>query len=335
MKQIELKEAEKPHTELPNKTFIVGTRGSKLALWQTNWLIEELKKARPGLQIETRVFTTRGDQIQDVPLQSVGDDGFFVRELETALLAGEIDLAIHSLKDLPTKQPEGLHVAVTPERVDARDAIFSRQNIKLADLPQGAVIGTSSARRVAQLRNYRPDFQIKELRGNIDTRMRKLHEQDYDAVILAAAGVKRIGRLDEAAECIPLNLMLPAPGQGALAPECRVDDTALLDILNLINDRNSLIAVKCEREFMAALGGGCQTPVGAYAEIVMQQLVLRAFIGSPDGSRKILVEIQEPNDGSLAQAKEVALRLAEEALNKGAREILDDARKQGYITERK
>lgn len=334
MKQIELTEVELP-TKLPNKTIIVGTRGSKLAVWQTNWLIERLKAARPGISIEPRIFTTRGDLIQDVPLQSVGDDGFFVRELETALLEGEIDLAIHSLKDLPHQQPDGLVVPATPERVDARDALLSRNNVKLADLPQNAKIGTSSVRRAAQLRAFRPDFELRDLRGNVDTRIRKLHEQDYDAVILATAGVSRLSRGNEISEKIPFKVMLPAPGQGALAPECRVGDTAILSLLSMINDRNSLIAVRCEREFMAALGGGCQTPVGAYAEVIMKRLVLRCFVGSPDGTRVVRIESNVESDGTLAQARDLALKLADEALKQGAREILDDARANGFITDRK
>jgi hydroxymethylbilane synthase len=334
MKQIELKGVELP-TKLPNKTIIVGTRGSKLAVWQTNWLIERLKASRPGIQIEPRIFTTRGDLIQDVPLQSVGDDGFFVRELETALLEGEVDLAIHSLKDLPHLQPEGLVVPATPERVDARDALLSRNNLKLVDLPQGAKIGTSSVRRAAQLRAFRPDFELRDLRGNVDTRIRKLHEQDYDAIILATAGVSRLSRGDEISEKIPFKYMLPAPGQGALAPECRVGDNTVLSLLAMINDRNSQIAVRCEREFMAALGGGCQTPVGAYAEVIMKRLTLRCFVGSPDGTRVVKVESNVESDGTLAQARELALKLADEALKQGAREILDDARANGFITDRK
>jgi hydroxymethylbilane synthase len=270
-----------------------------------------------------------------VPLQTAGDDGFFVRELETALLNGEIDLAVHSLKDLPHQQPDGLVVPANPEREDARDIVVSKGNLKLAELPQGAKVGTSSVRRSSQLLAFRSDFQITDLRGNVDTRIRKLHEQDYDAVILAAAGVSRIGRISEAAEKIPFKVMLPAPGQGALAPECRADDAAILGLLAQINHRDTQIAVTCEREFMAALGGGCQTPVGAFSEVVMRRLVLRTYVGSPDGTRIIQVESNVEADGTLAQARELARQVAAEALEKGAAEILQDARAKGYITERK
>ncbi len=333
MKQIDLIDVEKSAPAV--KRIVMGTRGSKLALWQSNWLVEKIKAARPGLEVETRIFTTQGDKIQDVPLQSVGDDGFFVRELEHSLLAGEIDLAIHSLKDLPTRQPEGLVVPATPEREDARDALLSKNNVKLADLRQGAIIGTSSVRRAAQLRNFRSDFELRDLRGNVDTRIRKLHEQDYDAIILATAGVSRIGRGDEISEKIPFSVMLAAPGQGALAPECRADDRGVLGLLALINDREAQVAVEAERQFMNALGGGCQTPVGAFAQVVMRKLTLRAFIGSPDGSQAIKIETIADYDGTLTQAREMAKRLADQALSQGAREILDTARANGYITERK
>ncbi len=333
MKQIELKAIDTTMTNV--KTLVVGTRGSKLALWQTGWLIDKIRANRPNVVVETRIFTTQGDKIQDVPLQSVGDDGFFVRELETALLNGEIDLAIHSLKDLPTRQPEGLVVPATPEREDARDALLSKHNLKLADLPQGAVIGTSSVRRASQLRAFRPDFQLRDLRGNVDTRIRKLHEQDYDAIILATAGVSRISRADEITERISFKYMLPAPGQGALAPECRADDRAVMGMLAQLNNREAQAAVEAERQFMQALGGGCQTPVGAFSEVVMRKLTLRAYIGAPDGSRVVKVEAVEDWEGTLAQSREMANRLAEEALKQGAREILDDARANGYITDRK
>src|SRR5690242_14737973 len=217
------------------RRIVVGTRGSKLATWQTNWLVEKLKEKQPGLIVEIKIITTQGDRIQDRPLQSVGDDGFFVRELEEALLRNEIDLAVHSLKDLPHSQPEGLVVPATPGRVDARDALISKNGLTLEQLPQGASIGTSSVRRASQLRAFRPDFPVAPPRGNVDTRMRKLQEgtpgQLYEAIILASAGLDRLSRGEEITQKLPFKVMLPAPGQGALAPECRADDPSMLDYL--------------------------------------------------------------------------------------------------------
>lgn len=321
-----------------SRTIVVGTRGSKLALWQTNWLIERLVAANPGLQVETKIITTQGDRIQDRPLQSLNNDGFFVRELEDALLRGDIDLAVHSLKDLPHAQPQGLVVPATPGRVDARDALISKNNLSLADLPQGAVIGTSSTRRASQLLAVRPDFKVIPLRGNVDTRMRKLMEgspENYDAIILAAAGLERLGRGGEITEMLSYAVMLPAPGQGALAPECRADDTELLACLAKINDPAAQAAVAGEKAFMAALGGGCQTPVGCYLEIEGGQIKGLGYVGRPDGSHIIKVELVEAWDNTLAAAQKLGARLAGLALERGAKQLLDEARAAGYVTERK
>jgi hydroxymethylbilane synthase len=322
-----------------NRPLVVGTRGSKLALWQTNWLVERLREKQPDLVVETTIITTQGDRIQDRPLQSVNNDGFFVRELEEALLRGEIDLAVHSLKDLPHSQPEGLIVPVTPGRVDARDALISKHNLALADLPQGAVIGTSSARRASQLLAFRPDFQVLPLRGNVDTRMRKLQEgspENYAAIILAAAGLERLGRAGEISALLPLSVMLPAPGQGALAPECRAGDSRTLELLGRINDSEAQAAVAGEKAFMAALGGGCQTPVGCYVEVAGGgSLAGRGYVGRPDGSKVIRVELAADWDGSLETAHNLGSALAGLAIEQGARQILDEARAAGYVTERK
>lgn len=336
MRPIEIQPIDTP--KAPNRVIRVGTRASKLALWQTNWLIERMQTVRPGLLVEVKTFNTQGDTSQafgDKPLQSMNDDGFFVRELEEALLREEIDLAIHSLKDLPHKQPEGLVIPATPGREDARDILISRNNLTLEQLPHGAKIGTSSVRRASQLRAFRPDLEILPLRGNVDTRIRKLTDQNLDGVILAAAGVVRLGRGDEISEKIPYKIMLPAPGQGALGPECRINDRALQGILAQLNDREEQISVVAEREFMAALGGGCQTPVAALAEVVMRFLVMRVYVGSPDGQQVIKLEDRAPWDGTLVQAKTMAQQLAKQALEQGARQILDEARAQGYVTPRK
>ena len=334
----------RPNLNFITKTMTVGTRGSKLALWQTGWLIERIKEKQPGLRVETKIFTTQGDKIQDRPLQSIGgDDGFFVRELEEALLRGEVDLAIHSLKDLPHTQPDGLTVPATPGRVDARDALIAKNGLKLADLPHNARIGTSSTRRTSQLLAFRPDFKLLPLRGNVDTRMRKLQEglptgvegEFYDGIILATAGLERLSRGGEITERLPFKVMLPAPGQGALAPECRADDRAVLGYLAQVNEREAQTAVAAEKAFMAGLGGGCQTPVGCYAEVVFRRLVVRGFVGAPDGSRVIRVELNEEWNGTLQQSHDLGSRLAEAAIAEGAREVLDAARAAGYVTERK
>jgi hydroxymethylbilane synthase len=321
-----------------DRLFVVGTRGSKLALWQTNWIIERLRAVHPGLNIETKIITTQGDRIQDRPLQSINNDGFFVRELEEALLRGEIDLAVHSLKDLPHYQPEGLVVPVTPGRADARDALISKGNLSLEDLPQNAVIGTSSTRRASQLLALRPDFKVVPLRGNVDTRMRKLQEgspENYDAIILAAAGLDRLDRGGEITAWLSYSTMLPAPGQGALAPECRAGDTVLLELLSSLNDPAAQAAVAGEKTFMGALGGGCQTPVGCYLEVKDGQISGQAFVGSPDGARSIKVAYAAAWDGTLAAGQASGRQLAALALDEGAKQILDEARANGYVTERK
>jgi hydroxymethylbilane synthase len=320
------------------RTFVVGTRGSKLALWQTNWIIERLRGVRSALQIETKIITTQGDRIQDRPLQSINNDGFFVRELEEALLSGEIDLAVHSLKDLPHFQPEGLVIPVTPGRADARDALISKNNLSLEDLPQNAVIGTSSARRASQLLAVRPDFKVLPLRGNVDTRMRKLQEgsaENYDAIILAAAGLDRLDRGGEITALLPYAAMLPAPGQGALAPECRSDDAEMLSLLSSLNDLTAQAAVVGEKTFMGALGGGCQTPVGCYLEVKGAQIVGQAYVGSPDGSRVIRIEHAVNWNNSVEAGQELGRQLASLAIEQGAKQILDEARANGYVTERK
>ncbi len=340
MKQIDLKpiSTDERNAIVNLKKVVLGTRGSKLALWQSNWIAERLKHGRPNLVVDLKIFTTQGDRIQDRPLQSVGEDGFFVRELEEALLRGEIDLAVHSLKDLPHQQPEGLTVSAIPVREDARDVLLSRDGKKLDELPQGAKVGTSSTRRASQLLAYRPDFQILPLRGNVDTRVRKLMEGDkdveYDAIILAAAGLERLGRGSEITQKIPFKIMLPAPGQGALGPECRTDDKNMIGLLSTLNNREVQCAVECEKAFMAALGGGCQTPVGCFADVVLLKFVARGYVGRPDGTKVIKVEFIEDYDGTIKQAREIGAKLAEAAKEQGAMEILNEARAQGFITPR-
>jgi hydroxymethylbilane synthase len=343
MKPISLTEADAGEQQTSDdtvKTLILGTRGSKLALWQSNWMADRLRELRPNLEVELKIFTTQGDQVQDRPLHEVGtgEEGIFVRELEQALLSGEIDLAVHSLKDLPHLQPEGLVVPSIPSRVDVRDALLTRDGKKLDELPQGARIGTGSARRASQLLAYRPDFKILPLRGNVDTRIRKLMEGDrgveYDAIILAAAGLDRLGRGGEITERIPLKIMLPAPGQGALAPECRADNSYVMDLFAALNLREFQVAVECEKAFMAGLGGGCQTPVACFAEVVEGKFVGRGFVGQVDGTKTIHVEQTEAYDETLAQARKIGTLLAEAAKEQGALKILEDARAKGFNAPR-
>src|SRR5690242_17393930 len=244
----------------------LGTRGSKLARWQTDHVREALLRAWPALEAQTRIITTQGDRTLDQPLPAIGGKGVFTAELEEALLRGEIDLAVHSLKDLPTTQTPGLTIGAILERADPRDALISREGHTLATLPQGATVGTSSSRRRAQLLHIRPDLHIRDLRGNVDTRIAKALDPDgpYDAIVLALAGVQRLGRAEVVGEMISLETLLPAPGQGALAVQCR-DDEESRALLASLNQAPTALHVTAERAFLAGLGGGCAVPVAAYA----------------------------------------------------------------------
>ena len=290
--------------------LVIASRGSQLALWQARWVSAQLTAAGHPCRIE--IVKTTGDKITDVPLAKVGTKGLFTKEIEEALLDGRADLAVHSLKDLPTELPEGLVLAAVPEREDPRDAVVGR---KLAELPPGAKVGTSSLRRAAQLRQLRPDLQVESVRGNLDTRLRKLDEGQYDAILLAAAGLKRLGWGDRIAEILPPEQMCPAVGQGALAIETRAgfDQVAMLD------HADTHTAVVAERAVLAALGGGCQVPIGAYATVSEGHIRLLAIVAAPDGSRVIRAEAE----GEAADAADIGARLAADLLQRGAREILE------------
>jgi hydroxymethylbilane synthase len=290
--------------------LVIASRGSQLALWQARWVAAQLSAAGHACRIE--IVKTTGDKITDVPLAKVGSKGLFTKEIEEALLDGRADLAVHSLKDLPTELPEGLVLAAVPEREDPRDAVVGR---KLADLPLGARVGTSSLRRAAQLRQLRPDLQVESVRGNLDTRLRKLDEGQYDAILLAAAGLKRLGWGDRIAEILPPEQMCPAVGQGALAIETR----AGFEKVVLLDHADTHTAVVAERAVLAALGGGCQVPIGAYATVSKGHIRLLAIVAAPDGSRVIRAEAE----GEAAQAAEIGARLAADLLQRGAREILE------------
>ena len=286
--------------------IVVGTRGSALAQWQTNYVLAALKRLAPDLHIETRIIKTEGDKDQVRSLGELGGLGVFTKEIENALLTREIDLAAHSLKDLPTDTASGLTIAAIPAREDPRDCIVSRHQVGLMDLPRDARIGTSSARRGAQILALRPDAQIVPLRGNVDTRLRKAQSDQYDAVVLAAAGITRLGRANEITEYLTLDTFLPDPGQGALAIEIRADDAELGALAAQLDHAPTRAAVTAERAFLRGLGGGCRMPIGAYAEMRGDILHLRGVFTSDDGAQIKRGEIS----GDAARAEELGAALA-------------------------
>jgi hydroxymethylbilane synthase len=260
----------------------IGSRGSQLALWQANH-VKELLEQR-GHRIEIEIIKTTGDKITDVALAQVGTKGMFTKEIEEALAENRVDLAVHSLKDLPTELPSGFEIAAIPPRQDARDAFCSLKYKRIQDLPQGARVGTSSLRRQAQLKALRPDLDTHALRGNVDTRLRKLEAGEYDAVILAAAGLKRLGKQDSIRQLLDAKVMCPAAGQGALAVEIRKADSAVRQHVIFLDDAAARLTTTCERALLNKMGGGCQVPIGAFAEIILGKLHLQAVVASPEGS---------------------------------------------------
>jgi len=300
----------------------IGSRGSQLALWQANH-IAALLRAR-GHEVEIEIIHTTGDKITDVPLAMVGTKGglgkgIFTKEIEEALAAGRVDLAVHSLKDLPTELSPGFEVAAVTEREDPRDAFCSRLYSTIEDLPHGARVGTSSLRRQAQLRAIRSDLNIYPLRGNVDTRLRKLEQGEYDAIILASAGLKRLGKTELIKQIIPAEIMCPAAGQGALGIEIREGDSSARQHLEFLNDAAARAATTCERALLNSLGGGCQVPIGAFAEMRNGNLHLDAIVADPDGS-KIL---RESRDGNLNDPEALGNAVGETLLSRGGDEILE------------
>ena len=294
--------------------LIIGSRGSQLALWQAHWIQARLETLGEESRIE--IIKTTGDKITDVALSEVGSKGLFTKEIEEALLAGEIDLAVHSLKDMPTDLPDGLTLAAIPEREDPRDALIGRA---LEDLARGARVGTGSLRRAAQLRARRPDLRIEDIRGNVDTRLRKLDEGRYDAIVLAAAGLRRLGWESRITEIFNPSVMCPAVGQGALAVETRDDGGEAFDIAKRLEHAASRIAVTAERAVLAALGGGCQAPIGSHAYIDGETLIVVGAVVSPDGAQVVRRRIHK----SIADPVSVGRSLAEQILSAGGKEILD------------
>jgi hydroxymethylbilane synthase len=298
-------------------TLRLGTRASALARWQTDWVRAQLRQAWPGLDCQAVVLTTTGDRLLDRPLPEIGGKGLFTQELEAALRAGEIDLAVHSLKDLPIDDAPGLALGAIPPRADARDVLISRAGHRFADLPVHACVGTSSLRRAAQLLAARPDLALQPLRGNVDTRVRKALSGDYDAIVLAAAGVLRLDLDAHIGEYLSFDVMLPAPGQGALAVQCRAGDQAVLERLQPLDHAPTRAAVAAERAFLSGLGGGCAAPVAAYALPHLQgSLALTGLVAARDGQQVIRVE------AAGADPLRLGLELARLALAEGAGALL-------------
>lgn len=297
---------------------IIGTRGSKLALWQANHIADCLRKEYKHLTVELKHIMTTGDKILDVPLAKIGGKGLFTKELETEMLSGGIDLAVHSLKDMPTALPKGLTLAAITKRADPGDALVSPKYKTLAHLPEGAKVGTSSLRRKAQLLHVRPDLVISDLRGNVGTRLEKLETEGLDAIVLAAAGLKRLGLEARITAILPKEICLPAVGQGALAIESRAADTEILNLLDFLNDAATVNAATAERAFLQAVEGGCQVPVGVYAAMDGAILNVEAIIAEIDGKTVIRDQIS----GSPAEASALGRALAQRMLAAGGRQIM-------------
>ena len=302
-----------------NKKLIrIATRESLLALWQAEYVATALKNAHPGLEVELIKMKSEGDRILDTPLAKIGGKGLFTKELEEGMLRGDADIAVHSMKDVPMELPEGLHLPVICPREDPRDAFVSNSCKSLDQLPQGAVVGTSSLRRQAQLLALRPDLQIRFLRGNVQTRLRKLDEGEYDAIILAGAGLKRLKLEERITEMLDVTTMLPACGQGAVGIECRVDDDELNLMLASLNEPKTAARVLAERAMNRRLEGGCQVPIGGYAELEHGVIVLHGLVARPDGSEVVRGSIS----GYPEVAEELGITLAEDLLARGADAIL-------------
>lgn len=307
---------------MPRETLVIGSRGSALALWQAGWARAKLEEHH-GVTARIEVIKTTGDTIADVPLGQVGGSkALFTKEIEEALLAGRVDLAVHSMKDVPTELPGGLMIAAVSEREDPRDAWISRSGARLEDLPRRARVGTSSLRRTCQLRILRPDLEIQPLRGNLDTRLRKLEAGHFEAIVLAAAGLKRLGLESRVTEFFPAERMIPAIGQGALAIEIREQDTQARQFVSCLDHSPTHMATLAERSLLRRLGGGCQVPIAAHAAIDNNTLRLVALVASPDGSRAV----RGTTSGPTNDAEEIGIRLAAELLERGADKILSEIR---------
>lgn len=299
----------------------IATRESPLALWQANHVRDELLKYFPEMDVELLGMTTKGDQMLSSPLSKIGGKGLFIKELEVAMLEGRADIAVHSMKDVPmsSQLPEGFSVPVILKREDPRDAFISHHYPSLEDLPQGAVVGSCSLRRRVQLLAIRPDLQLKDLRGNVNTRLKKLEDGEYDAIILAAAGLIRLGFEDKITQYLSDDVSLPAVGQGAIGIECVTDNKKVRDIIETLNDTDTSICVRAERAFNAKLNGGCQAPIAGFAELTDKGLRLRGLVGDLDNGTIIFHEMY----GSIDAPEELGIALADNLLSRGAKEILE------------
>jgi len=303
----------------------LGTRGSRLAIWQAGCVAGEINKVIPDIDIEIKVIRTKGDKILDVALSKIGDKGLFTREIENALLDGEIDLAVHSMKDLPSFLAPGLTLGAVLKRENPQDVLISHKGYTISSMPSNGLVGTSSLRRIAQLRALRPDLRTIDLRGNVETRIKKMEEQDLDGIILAYAGVKRLGFKGQISEIISTDSILPAVGQGAIAIEVRENDDETLKIISHINDKNTDLETKSERSLLRELEGGCQVPIASLAHIEGDKLHLVALVASMDGQ----IVIKDSLSGDIDQAAEIGKLLAQSLLNRGADRILEEIKRLG------
>jgi len=303
---------------LAKKIIRIATRKSPLALWQAEHVAERLEQAFPDLKTELVKMVTKGDKILDAPLAKIGGKGLFVKELEVGMLENKADIAVHSMKDVPVEFPEGLHLAAILNREDPTDAFVSNDYGSLKELPKNAKIGTSSLRRQCQIKEKFPDAEILSLRGNVNTRLAKLDAGEYDAIILASAGLKRLGMGDRITECLEPNISLPAIGQGAIGIECRTDDKETHDFLRVLHDSETTIRVTAERAMNARLNGGCQVPIAGFAELQGDQIMMRGLVGAPDGS----VLYRSEKQGGFDQAEQVGQAVADDLLAQGADKIL-------------
>jgi len=297
----------------------IGTRGSQLALWQANWVKSALESSSQDISVELVIIKTKGDKILDVPLAKIGGKGLFVKEIEEALFDGRVDLAVHSMKDMPAEIPDGLCIAAIPKRENPKDVLISRKGLKFHELPAGSTVGTGSLRRSAQLRYKRPDLLISPLRGNLDTRLRKLETGTMDAVILAAAGMIRLRLEGRITEYLDEEIMLPAAGQGALCIETRENDSYIASLIAGLDDPETRITVIGERAFLNRLEGGCQIPVAAHGKIEENSFVLSGLVAEPDGT----AVIRDWLSGPVTESESIGIELAENLLSKGAKQILE------------
>jgi len=303
-----------------NKTVKIGTRGSKLALWQANWVKSTLEAQHPGLMVELVIIKTKGDKILDVPLAKVGGKGLFVKEIEDALLNGRVDIAVHSMKDMPAEIPEGLCIGAIPERETPQDVLISKNGHQLSELSTGAHIGTSSLRRASQILHARPDLVIKSLRGNLDTRLKKLETENLDAIVLAAAGVKRLGLENRITEYLDETVMLPAVGQGALCIEIRQNDSIIEPLVAALEHPQTRTVVMGERAFLKRLEGGCQVPMAAHGKVENNTFTLCGLVTTLDGTTALKKTLSGPADSS----EQIGLDLAERLIAMGAQEIIEN-----------